>query len=64
MDDTASKTTVYLRAEQGDVPAKATRLYACYTDLDGNDCSETYRSWESFSTKLSALLDQGMTAAA
>lgn len=35
-----------------------------YTDLDGNDCSETYRSWESFSTKLSALLDQGMTAAA
>ncbi len=61
VDDTASKTTVYLYAEQGDVPAKATRLYACYTDLDGNDCSETYRSWQSRSTKLSALLDQGMT---
>jgi len=58
--DQVGSNGVYLKAEQGAVPDSAsTILRTLYTDTDGGDSSEIARSWNSSSTRLSGLLEQG-----
>ena len=57
-------SSLYLYAEQGDVPDAAnTKLNTIYTGTNNYDYSSMSRSWESTSTALTYLVGQGMDGA-
>lgn len=62
VDTAGPLSSVYLNVEQGDVPdAATTRLRAIYVGTDGENRSDTSRSWESTATALTYLLERNMT---
>ena len=58
--DTAGPLGLYLHTMRGSDWKEGTRLYAVYTGIDGSDRSGTSKSWESLTSSLVQLLDNGM----
>ena len=59
--DSVGRTGMFLNAQQGDVIDKSkTKLYTVYIGTDGDDKSDSSRSWDSKTTALAALLENGL----
>ena len=58
--DTAGPLGLYLHTKCGPDWKEGTRLYAIYTGIDGSDRGGASKSWESLTSSLVQLLDNGM----